>query len=251
MSSFHLIALLTLLVGAVGAIATVAAVPEVRCRLGLDDPVYEILRDDFSNPASGWPDNLNQQTVNSGDFAGYLDGSYHMASPPRSTDRSLFPRTLIASDLSMDMSIEVDTTTVGTPPKDYGNWGVVCRSNNPENPEDANYYSMGITNTGGAYIVKVRDGREIILYEEPLPDNTADTSETNSIRGDCVGNALILHVNNERIKKVYDTEISRGHFGLLTRNPSDQQGESVEVSFDNFEATVYAPTDAAEHCLPK
>jgi len=178
-----------------------------------------IFIDDFSNPASGWDRDRNDDHI-----IDYENGSYRIrvnkphwtfwANPNKNFDG--------------DVIVEVDATKTGGP--DDNEFGVICRYQNTDN-----FYLFTISSDGFAIISKIQDGKSVGLSSEMMQSTDAihQGAASNHIRAECKGNSLTLFVNDEEVANAVDSSFANGDVGLIV-SAFDTPG--VDILFDNFSA---------------
>lgn len=183
-------------------------------------PSNVILKDDFSNPNSGW----DQGQFPSGDSIAYASGGYRISVVPKRLTRGSHPKLANVSD----SRVEVDATKVSGP--DDNLFGVVCRYR-----DDNNYYFLGIDSNGLAVIDKIKDGKIAVeVVAGGAQPAIHQGNATNHLRADCVGNTLTLSVNGQQLLTLPDADFASGRVWLQVVT-FDKGG--VTVAFDNFAAT--------------
>ncbi len=177
--------------------------------------------DDFSNPASGW----DRQTDNDG-TTDYANGKYRIL-----VEKSnLLIWATAHKNFNGDVGIEVDATKAGGP--DDNEFGVICRY------QDANnFYRFLISSDGYAVISKKKDGQKSDLSADKMQSSDAihQGAATNHLRATCIGNSLSLLVNGQEVASASDGSIMSGDVGLLA-GTFDNAG--VDILFDNFSASA-------------
>lgn len=174
-------------------------------------------QDDFSNLDSGWhtfQDTDGSTQYSSGGFRiNVASANYLLWSNPSKTFQN-------------DVSIHVDATKAGGP--DDNAFGVICRYQ-----DNDNFYYLFITSDGYAGIARYKNNEKVVLTGKSLiySDVIKQGAATNNISADCVGNALTLHVNGQKITSVTDSSFSNGDVGLMAKT-YDTPG--VDILFDNF-----------------
>lgn len=180
-----------------------------------------LYQDKFGDPHSGWGEFAGEAGI-----AAYSDGAYHIYVK--------MPKVNVWVHPGMDFEtvrMEVDAMTAAGPQENR--LGLVCRLKN-----DANFYYFIISADGYYAIGKVKDGQWSLLSAEQMQQsNTIHTgTQANHLRADCIGNLLILYVNDQLAGSAQDADFSSGDVGLLA-GAFDTPG--VDVYFDNF--VVYKP----------
>lgn len=143
---------------------------------------------------------------------------------------------LIASNPKLanltDTRVEVDATKVGGP--DDNLFGIICRAADSRDFYAADISSGGsISGLGDFALVKVKNGQATVLVAGSA-SAIHTGGATNRIRFDCVGNALTLYVNGERIVGVQDGDLASGMVALTAASDNTP---GVAILFDNFAAT--------------
>jgi len=176
------------------------------------------LRDDFSDPNSGW-DRVNEVEGSTD----YQDGGYRIFVDE--TNYSIWANPNKGS--YADVSIEVDVRKVAGP--DDNEFGVICRHADP-----GSYYAAVISSDGFFGFWRRSDGNDLqmIGYDQFQASEAIHLgSESNHIRLDCVGSTLTLYANGELLGEVSDSTIASGDVGLYA-GTFDLAG--TDVLFDNF-----------------
>lgn len=180
-----------------------------------------LYQDIFSNPKSGW----GELTTENG-TAGYLHGAYHFGVNE--------PNINLWSHPGMEFSNVHEEVSLMTPAGPQENrMGLICRLK-----DDQNFYFLAISADGYFGIGKVKEGLTTLLTGDQMQKHEAILTGTqiNRLRADCLGNSLILYVNEVLVGSAVDADFSSGDVGILA-GTFDQPG--VEVYFDNF--VVYKP----------
>jgi hypothetical protein len=175
-----------------------------------------LFRDDFSNPANGWP-----QSTSSNGVLGYAANRYQMLVQSANYDLRA-----VSGHAYGDVQIEVDTTWLAGPLDNR--FGLICRF------QDMDHYYFFIISSDGYYAIgKFRDGTASLLGQEMMEFSSAIQAgeEGNQIRFDCIGNSLTGFVNNQPIALTQDADYSAGDAGLIT-GTFDETG--VLIGFENF-----------------
>lgn len=125
-----------------------------------------------------------------------------------------------------DVQIEVDAMMIGGPQDN--DFGVICRYQ-----DENNFYMMVISSDGYYGIAKMKDGQYRMIGAEQLQYSTAiaQGQSTNRLRGDCVGNRLVLYVNDQMLMETADADFGSGDVGLLAGAYDEP---NVDILFDNF-----------------
>ncbi len=109
------------------------------------------------------------------------------------------------------------------------NWmGVICRQQDEEN-----YYLLAISADGFYLIMLVDDGAPTPLVGPETSDNIHTGKARNNLEVRCVGDALSLSVNGERLAThTNDTLREAGAVALFA--DAVERGETAVTAFDNF-----------------
>jgi hypothetical protein len=182
-----------------------------------EQPSNVLFQDDFSDPSSGW-DRITEATGQSD----YVDGKYRIFVDDTNTDVWSNP----GLDFT-DVRVEVDATKVAGP--DDNDFGVTCRTESADN-----FYFFIISSDGYYGIGKVKGDQQDLIQMDALQpvDAIKQGGTTNHIRADCIGDALTLYVNGQKINEVHDAEFTSGDVGLMAGS-FDTPG--TDIHFDNFQ----------------
>jgi len=175
-----------------------------------------LYQDIFSNPQSGW----GELSAASG-TADYLNGAYHIVVNQ--------PQVNLWTHPGMNFSNVHEEVSLMTPSGPLANrMGLICRLK-----DEKNFYFFVISADGYYGIGKTKDGQTNLLNGDKMQpsDSILTGSQINRIRADCVGNVLMLYVNDTFVTSVKDDDFSSGDVGILA-GTFDQPG--ADVYFDNF-----------------
>jgi hypothetical protein len=176
-----------------------------------------LFQDDFSDDASGWKNQSDEQFGTVDYFDGYyrieVQGDHNMIwSGPGLT--------------LTDVRIEADMIKVIGTPDDL--FGLVCRAEDKEN-----YYFFVISSDGYYGIGKTIDGVQSLINADGMKPSEliSQGKSINHLRSDCIEDRLELFINGQLVAQVVDGDLSRGDIGLMAGNLAAQ--ENV-VLFDNL-----------------
>ena len=187
----------------------------------LVQPGSVLYQDIFSNPKSGWGELANQAGA-----AEYVNGAYRIVVNQ--------PNVNLWSHPGMDFATIHEEVSLMTPDGPQGNrMGLICRLK-----DDKNFYFFAISADGFYGIGKMKNGVTSLLTGDQMQKHDAILTGTqiNRVRADCIGNLLILYVNDTLVGSATDSDFTNGDVGILA-GTFDQPG--VDVYFDNF--VVYKP----------
>ncbi|HET8630995.1 MAG TPA: hypothetical protein VFL91_26545 [Thermomicrobiales bacterium] len=189
--------------------------------LGREQYLTPILRDDFSNPASGW----FQERTASGNSIAYAGGGYQFSIAQANWQIGGSHANLANV---ADVHVEVDTTKVGGP--DDNEIGVTCRE-----LDSNNYYLLRIRSNGRYAILKKKAGVWTTLANAGGNVSTAirQGNATNHLRVDCVGSTFTLSANGQQLLTVQDADFGTGRVALIAGTFATP---GLTVVFDNFVA---------------
>jgi len=189
-----------------------AATPKPNSDLG----PFILLRDDFSDPKSGWQ-------ISTSEFGqvGYENGHYKVESYVEDTYNWCVAG-INADNVRIDVDIDVAATI------DNGNdaFGVDCRVQ-----ENGDGYGFRISSDGYIGISKYVETDGIELQEWLASDAVYVDGRMNHMTAICQGNHLQLLVNDVNVAEVIDDTFTSGDIGFsaLTFEPG-----SITVLFDNI-----------------
>ncbi len=195
---------------------TAATVPYATAMVPGSEEPFILMKDDFSNPNSGWE-------TYSGEYgtAGYEQGGY-LVSAIISKEYNWG----VAGVNFDNVRIEVDATVLVAPGNLEDGFGVDCRIQ-----DNGDGYGFRIGSDGMAEIVLFSDGESIALYEWTESAAVRVNGATNHITAICEGSHLSLLVNDEFVAEVVDDTFSTGDLALSAISYSD---DPVEVLFDDI-----------------
>jgi len=177
-------------------------------------PSGEVLfSDDFSNPQSGWDNNLLQHGG-----VGYNENEYWIR-----VDR---PKYFIFSTVEVSAADAVITVEARMQAATgSGDYGVICHALDGDN-----FYALEITEDGYFAIWMQQNGQAVALYDWTYSDSIPSRQAV-KITAACSGNNLSLAVNDILLAEVTDYTFGSGRVGLLA-GTMDTSG--LIVAFDNF-----------------
>lgn len=185
-------------------------------------PQKEVLfQDDFSNPNSGWE--VGEYDAGK---VGYGDGYYYVVS--YGGGDTMWG---VANRSFVDVAIEVDATQVSGPANNNTDYGVICRTADPES--GVGYYLL-ISGDGLYAIAKGTDAGFEWLVDFTKSTAIRQGNATNHIRAVCQGSRLSLTVNGTLLAEVEDAEFTSGDIALTATSYEDTP---AEVHFDNLVVT--------------
>lgn len=178
-----------------------------------------LFRDDFSNPASGWP------VESSGNIRDYAGGGYRIYVSETWSDVIATPGRSLPADVIIDVDAARNSGT------DNNDFGVLCRVQNPDN-----FYFFQISSDGYAVIGKfVNNEMQYISSDGMEKVDGIHASAVNHIRAECIGNSFKLYANGRLVAQATDNTFSSGGDVGLMAGTFDQGG--VDILFDNFVVT--------------
>ena len=183
-------------------------------------PAYAkvVVRDDFSNPKSGW-----DRTTANGNSMNYTDNGYLISIGSSGNGESAWIK-----DGLKDVSVEVDEETQSG----AGWYGVMCRVK-----DGVGGYSFEIDTDGNygifKYIFNANGNTSKELASGAMDSDLWNTAGLNHVRGDCVGKTMTLTVNGRVIDQGADSSFTNGGVGLIAIAFSDS-ATGLDALFKNF-----------------
>jgi hypothetical protein len=180
-----------------------------------------LYQDIFSNPQSGWG-----ELTEAAGTSGYINGAYHFTLKEPNVNLWSHPGMTFTN-----LHEEVSVMAVSGP--QTNRMGLVCRLK-----DDKNYYFFTISADGYYGIGKMKDGQTSLLTGDAMQPHASilTGNQINRLGADCIGNVLMLYVNNAMITSATDNDFTSGDVGILAGS-FDQPGS--DIYFDNF--VVYKP----------
>lgn len=188
---------------------------------GLYTPGQILFSDDFSNSNSGW----DQSTDETGS-TGYVDDQYRISISTPNYYYWSNPG-LSYGDVIVEVEAKLES---GSSQNDIG---IICRLT-----DNNNFYFLTISSDGYYQIAKFKDGKEefVGMEEYGFNSDVIKENDTNLVRGECIGNELVLFANNSELARVTDSDFQQGDVGLIA---GTYEEPDMSVLFDNFK--IYAP----------
>lgn len=181
-----------------------------------------LFQDDFSNPKSGW-----EAAEYDAGKVGYGNGYYYVVS--YGNGDTMWG---VANRSFSDVVIEVDATQVSAPSNNNTDYGVICRTADPES--GVGYYLL-ISGDGYYAIAKGTDEGYKWLVDFTESSAIRQGNATNHIRAVCNGSNLSLTVNGVLLAEVEDSEFTSGDIALTA---TSYESDPAEVHFDNLVVTA-------------
>lgn len=179
-----------------------------------------VLRDDFSNARSGWP---NMAATRSGDLglAVYTDSGKYQMTPVEDQVFGFIPapRQTKAGNVKMESDFFL-YAGLGA-----GAAGLGCR-----HQDHRNFYGFMARGDGKLMILKVKDGKVTPLATGNVKGVMAGTVDTR-LRVECKGNTLRMSASGGSSLSAQDGEFSTGDSGLFVIG---EKMAGTSVQFDNF-----------------
>lgn len=175
-----------------------------------------LYKDDFSNPLSGW-----KRLAGPGGVMDYDGGGYRFLVTAEHQNYWSTP----GLDFQ-NVRIEVDALKYAGP--EENRIGLICRYH-----DVGSYYFFVISSDGYYALGKLKDNQISLLGQAEMLQSEAikQGSVINHLRADCVGNSLVMYVNDIPVTIAQDSDFTNGDVGLLV-GTFEQTG--VDVVFDNF-----------------
>ncbi len=181
-----------------------------------------LFQDDFSDPKSGW----EAGEYDAGEV-GYGNGYYYVISYG---DGSTMWG--VANRSFTDVVIEVDAAQVSGPANNNTDYGVICRTADPES--GTGYYLL-ISGDGYYAVVKGTDEGYDWLVDFTESSAIRKGNSSNRIRAVCNGSKLSLTVNGTLLAEVEDSQFTSGDIALTA---TSYENTPTEVRFDNLVVTA-------------
>ena len=183
-------------------------------------PAYAklVMRDDFSDPKSGW-----DRTTAHGNSMNYTDNGYLISIGGPGDGESAWVK-----DGLKDVSVEVDEETQSG----AGWYGVMCRVK-----DGVGGYSFEIDTDGDygifKYVFNANGNTSKELASGNVGPGLLNNEGLNHVRGDCIGKTLTLTVNGRVIDQGTDSSFSKGGVGLIAVAFSDS-ANGLDSLFKDF-----------------
>lgn len=178
-------------------------------------PITNALFEDDFTTDTGWITGMN-------DRYGYerIEGGYFMyVNVPFAQVHSV--RSLEVADIRL----ATDAARIAGPVDGY--FGVICRFTDANN-----YYALVIASDGAYGIAKMEAGTFSFIQEGLDEANIIQGGEAfNRVRGDCVGQTLVLYANDQKLLELQDATFEEGEIGLIA---GTREEPGLRVLYDAF-----------------
>jgi hypothetical protein len=189
-------------------------------------PSGVLLKDDFSDPNSGW-----EQLEFDDGAVGYTDGAYFVLS--RADGKNVWGMANRSFD---NLTIEVEATQISAPANNNNAYGVGCRTQS-----NGQGYYFYVSGDGYYRLAKAAGGDHQPLVDWTASDIINQGNATNLIRAVCNRSHLALFVNGQLLVEADDPTFQVGDIAMSV---ATLEADPTEVHFDNVLVTV--PTSAPE-----
>lgn len=180
------------------------------------------VRDDFSDPKSGWVEGSACKGSYGYDEA---NATYRMLN-----GETYCPLCVSLGKAHTNVTLQINVIKNNGP--DDAFFGVTCRKSGP------NYFALMI-NGNQEFIIKRVIGGEETIDAFGTSGAIRGGNSSNKIIATCNGDVYALNVNGVEVASVIDPYITYGFFlGMILQT---QAGVPVDVSYDNFSASAPAP----------
>jgi hypothetical protein len=180
----------------------------------------DLLRDDFSDPASGW---INKAATRDSDlgFAIYTDAGQYQMTPVSDATLGFVPAPRQADGGDVHMQADLFLYAgIGA-----GSGGLACRYQ-----DHRNFYAFVARGDAVMAIVKIKDGQASLLAQARIKSLVPGTVDTR-LTVDCQGDALRFSARDGGSIQARDGEFRAGQSGLVV---AGQKMAGTSAAFDNF-----------------
>lgn len=183
-------------------------------------PAASLLKDDFSDSASGW--GTGTDAASSVEYAG--GGLKMIVYQPRYVTWSTPD-----AEVYENVHVEISVNNESSDPQAF--FGIVC----DEQGSTSSFYYVGLSSEGYYAFIKSTDGQEDEYLKEGTSDAISAATSPIQLGLDCGNGALALYVNGQQIDSVSDAAYTSGGVGIFVG--SDDQESGATVTFDDFVLT--------------
>ena len=181
------------------------------------------MQDDFSDPASGWPNAAATRDSDAG-FSVYTDSGKYQLTPVKDNTFGLVP----APRQAKGDNVRIETDLFLYAGLGAGAGGVACRARDMEN-----FYGFIARGDGVLAIVKVKQGKPVALAQGMAKSAMAGTVDTR-FTVECKGDRLSLSATGGGRIEATDNDLHGGRSGLIVIG---EQMAGTSAVFDDFELT--------------
>jgi hypothetical protein len=224
MKKIWFVALFGVLIVASLACNATSKLPSIDLSTSTPEANKIVFQDDFSDTSTGWPSSTDADGIVDYDSGSYRIRVDTIGADKKGIDIWAHP----GQDIKGDVRVEVDATKIGGP--DSNDMGVICRYSKKN--DKYNFYYFLITSDGYVAIAKMKDSHPTFISGEQMEESSAiKKTQTNHIRGDCIGKKMTLYVNDEQVATATDSDFTGGDVGLIAGTFGTT---GVDIHFDDF-----------------
>ncbi|WP_257386253.1 hypothetical protein [Tahibacter caeni] len=180
----------------------------------------DLVRDDFSDPASGWQDKAATRSSDLG-FAVYTDSGQYQMTPVADGAFGFVP----APHQAADGNVRIQADLFLYAGLGAGAGGLACRFK-----DHGNFYGFLARGDASLLIVKVKDGKPTPLAQGKVKSIMAGSVDT-QLSVECAGDRLRFTARDGSRLEARDTDLTAGQSGLLVLG---EKMAGTSAAFDNF-----------------
>ena len=198
------------------SVPTEAAAPEPTPVVVSDPNV--LYQDDFTNPASGWPEEKFDNY-----FIGYHEPEYyHIEITSAKYKTTVFEP---AKDSFEDVVIEVKAFTVSAKTAETGDftYGLAFRRSGDQ------YYAFTISPRTKKWFVLKNSSNALVVLAEGTEESIHNLDTEDILRVDAQGSNFTFHINDRMVSQVTDSEYASGEVGYYTQT---FDSPNIHIHFD-------------------
>lgn len=190
---------------------------------GAADAATQVLKDDFSDAASGWPNHAATHDADRG-FSVYTDGGQYQITPVKDDTYGLIaaPRQAGGGDVRIESDLFL-YAGLGA-----GAAGLACRAQDMNN-----FYAFLARGDGALLIARIKDGKPTPLAKGSVKSVMTGSVDTR-LSVECRGDALRFSARDGSRLEARDGTFANGKSGLLVIG---QTMAGTSGAYDNFVLT--------------
>lgn len=197
------------------AASEVEIVPDAEDWREKADLLGVLVKDQFIDPESGWPEFNDETTL----FGYHPPDYYHLQlSVPNQTAVAFSGADLI--DFTAEADIFIEATGGETGNFEYG---LAFRR------QGDNYYTFSVDPRTQRWIAQRVTGDEVTQLAEGTDTSIARAKDINQLRVDAQGSQFVLSINGQAVSLIEDNNFSNGDFGFYIRTIDE---EFIHIHYD-------------------
>jgi hypothetical protein len=185
-----------------------------------DSGVPVLFEDDFTDPATDWPERKFDNY-----FIGYHEPEYyHVEITGPSYKTTVFePQKRSFSDFTIEL--QTLTASAKTAPEGDFRYGLAFRRSGDQ------YYAFTVSPRSQKWFVLKSSPNELLVLAEGTAENLHAADVDDTLRVDAQGSSFLFHINDQLVGQVTDPDYSSGEVGFYVES---FDSPNTHIHFDNL-----------------